>query len=372
MRIPGANLKAQYDPIRDEVIEAFTRLLETTQFVQGPDVKAFEDEFASYCEVKHAIGVANGTEALMLALRAVGVGPDDAVLVPDWTFAATIESVCHVGARPVLVDIDPDTFNISPEGIASALDCFGDRVKAILPVHLYGRPAAMDEILAHADRAGVPVIEDAAQAHGARYKGKRPGGFGRLGCFSFYPTKNLGAAGDGGMITTNDDALATHLRQMCDHGQTGKYEHGFVGFNSRLDSIQAAILRAKLPFLDGWNARRREIARLYGERLASRPEVRLAAPPGDAELVHHLFVVRCERRNELQRHLAAAGIASAIHYPRAVHQQPAFSAYGDDATYPHATRAATEVLALPCYPELTDASVGEVCDAIDAFYTETP
>ncbi len=364
MRIPGADLSAQYAPLREDLLASFARLLDSAQFVLGPDVRAFEDEFAAYCGTKHAIGVANGTDALVLALRATGASPGDHVVVPAFTFAATAEAVCLVGARPVFVDIDPATFTLSVESFEAAVRQHGERLRAVVPVHLYGRPAAMEEIGARASSIGAAVIEDAAQAHGARYHGRRAGSLGNAGCFSFYPTKNLGAAGDGGAVTTDDDDVAQRLRRLRDHGQTGKYEHAVVGYNSRLDSLQAVVLRAKLPHLDAWNARRRAIAARYREGLADIPGVATPVEQEGAELVHHLYVIRSARRDTLQRELTDAGIATSVHYPRALHQQPAFLEFAAGQTFPAAEQAAREVLALPCYPELSDAAVDVVCDAV--------
>lgn len=367
MRIPGADLGAQHAPLREDLLAAFARLLESAQFIQGPDVRAFEEEFAQYCGARHAVGVANGTDALVLALRALDIGPGDRVAVPAFTFAATAEAVCLVGAEPVFVDIDPATCNMAAAGLEAAIREHRTRIRAVLPVHLYGRPAAMDEILALASSVGAAVVEDAAQAHGARYRGRRAGSLGRVACFSFYPTKNLGAAGDGGALTTNDDAVAARLRLLRDHGQTGKYEHAVVGCNSRLDTLQAAILRAKLPHLDAWNARRRAIAARYTAGLDGLAGVTPPAAGAGDELVHHLYVIRSPRRDALQQHLAAAGIATSVHYPRALHQQGAFAAHASGRAFPAAEAAAREVLALPCYPELADAAVDEVCAAIRAF-----
>lgn len=367
MKIPGADLSAQCAPLREDLLAAFSRLLDTAQFIQGPDVGNFEDDFARYCGTRHAVGVANGTDALVLALRALDIGPGDRVAVPAFTFAATAEAVCLVGAEPVFIDIDPATFNMSVVGLEAAIREHRTRLRVVIPVHLYGRPAPMDEILALAGSVGASVVEDAAQAHGARYRGRRAGSLGRLACFSFYPTKNLGAAGDGGALTTSDDAVAGRLRRLRDHGQSGKYEHAVVGCNSRLDTLQAAILRAKLPHLDAWNARRREIAARYAAGLAG---LKTVTTPGDGpgdELVHHLYVIRSTRRDALQQHLAAREIATSIHYPRALHQQAAFAAFASGRGCPAAEAAADQVLALPCYPELGDAAVDQVCAAIRDF-----
>ena len=364
MRIPGADLSGQVAPLRAELLAAFGRLLDTAQFIQGPDVASFEAEFAAYCGVRHVVGVANGTDALVLALRAVEVGPDDLVVVPAFTFAATAEAVCLIGARPVFVDIDPATFNLCPQALAAAAREHGEKLQAVLPVHLYGRPAPMREIAEIACSVGASVVEDAAQAHGARQGGSRAGALGRAACFSFYPTKNLGAGGDGGAVTTDDDEVAARVRLLRDHGQSAKYEHAVVGTNSRLDTLQAVILRAKLPLLDGWNERRRAIAARYADGLAGVPGVTTPAAGAGDELVHHLYVIRCDRRDALQRHLAAAEIATSVHYPRPLHQQPAFAPWGEGRSFPAAEAAAREVLALPCYPELADAAVDHVCATI--------
>lgn len=368
MRVPGADLRAQYAPLRAGLVESFARLLDSGQFVLGPDVAAFEQEFAAYCGAGHAIGVANGTDALVLALRALGVGPGDRVAVPDFTFAATVEAVCLVGARPVLVDVDPATLNLSVAGLAEVVRTQGERLRAVIPVHLYGRPAAIEEIAPLAASVGAAVVEDAAQAHGARRNGKRAGALGRLACFSFYPTKNLGCAGDGGAITTDDEGLAAAVRQLRDHGQSAKYLHATVGYNSRLDTLQAIVLRAKLPHLDAGNERRRQIAELYAELLADIPGVTLPVPPvEEGGHVYHLYVIRCADRDGLHRSLAEAGIATSIHYPRAVHEQPAFREYAEGRSFPIAAAAASEVLALPCYPELDDDAVAVVAHSIRAW-----
>lgn len=368
MRIPGADLRAQNLPLRDQLRAAFERLLDSGAFVLGPDVRAFEEAFAHYCDSQHCVGVANGTDALVLALRALEIGPGDAVVVPAFTFAATAEAVCLVGATPIFVDIDPLSFTLDPAALELVLWHQRTRVKAVLPVHLYGQVAAMDEIVLQSSAIGAAVVEDAAQAHGARYRGRRAGSLGTLACFSFYPTKNLGAAGDGGALTTRDSDLAARLHRLRDHGQSAKYEHAVVGYNSRLDSLQAAILLAKLEHLDDWNARRRAIAARYAAGLADLPWLQLPQVAPECEPVHHLYVVRCADRDGLQGHLAAAGIATSIHYPRALHQQPAFAEYAPaPGSLPQAEAAAREVLALPCYPELADASVDAVCDSVRAW-----
>jgi dTDP-4-amino-4,6-dideoxygalactose transaminase len=364
MRVPAADLRAQHVTLRDELIAAFERVLDSSGFVNGPEVAAFERDFAAYCEVAHALGVANGTDALMLALRALGVGVGDRVAVPAFTFAATAEAVYHVGARPLLVDIDPQTFTLDPEALRRATHAHAN-VRAIIAVHLYGQPAAMDDIRAVASELGAAVIEDAAQAHGARYRGRRTGGLGAIACFSFYPTKNLGALGDAGAVTTNDVQLAARITQLRDHGQDGKYIHSVVGFNSRLDGIQAAALRVKLRYVDRWNARRQALAALYRTGLRDVPGITPPVVAADREHVYHLFVVRCRERDRLRKHLDAVGISTGVHYPLPLHLQAAFADLGHQTgDFPAAEAAAREVLALPLYPELSEEAVAGVCGAV--------
>jgi len=364
MPIPQADLFAQHDGLRSEIDAAIRRVIDTSAFIRGPEVAAFEKEFAAYCELPHVVGVGNGTDALALALRVLDIGPGDAVATVPFTFAATAEAICHVGATPVFVDIEPQTFTIDP----GALERVGrsyPRLRAVIAVHLYGQPAAMDEINAWAERSGALVIEDAAQAHGARYKGKRVGGLGRLGCFSFYPGKNLGALGDAGAVTTHDAPLAERLRLLRDHGQPRKYTHDVVGFNSRLDGLQAAVLRVKLAHLEHWNTRRKSLARLYRNALTGIDGITIPEPAADREHVYHLFVIRCTDRDGLQSHLQAAGISTGIHYPIPLHLQPAFGFMAHRAgDFPVAEECGREVLALPLYPEMSEEAVGQVCVAI--------
>jgi len=373
MRIPAADLRAQHDALHDELLDAFQRVLQSSAFVLGSELHAFEQEFAAYCEVAHARGVANGTDALALALRALGVGAGDSVAVPALTFAGTAEAVCHVGARPLFVDIEPRTLTLDPAGLRDALERHGAPVRAVIPVHLYGQPAAMDEIAAVAHNAGAAIVEDAAQAHGARYRGRRVGGLAALGCFSFYPSKNLGALGDGGAITTDDGELATRVALLRDHGQRQKYVHDIVGFTSRLDGLQAAWLRVKLRRLEQWNARRRALAGLYDRALRDAPGIRLPVTAPEREHVYHLYVIRCHERDALKTHLEACGIAAGLHYPRPLHLQPAFAHLGYRAgDFPAAEAAAREVLALPLYPEMSDAAAAEVSDAVLAWSRHAP
>jgi dTDP-4-amino-4,6-dideoxygalactose transaminase len=373
MRIPAADLRAQHEVLHDELLAAFERVLDSSAFVLGAEVAAFEGEFAAYCEVPHALGVANGTEALALALRAVGVGTGDSVALPAFTFVGTAEAVCHVGARPLFVDVEPQTLTLDPAALADAVRRSAAPVRAIIPVHLYGQVAAMDEIATVAAAAGAAVIEDAAQAHGARYRGRRAGSLTALGGFSFYPSKNLGALGDGGAITTADPGLAARVALLRDHGQRRKYVHDIVGFTSRLDGLQAAWLRVKLRHLDEWNERRRALAQRYDNTLAGVPGVTVPLTATGREHVYHLYVIRCRERDALKRHLDACGIATGVHYPIPLHLQPAFAHLGyRPGDFPVAETAAQEVLALPMYPEMSDAAATHVGDALRAWATRTP
>ncbi|MDQ2784369.1 MAG: DegT/DnrJ/EryC1/StrS family aminotransferase [Chloroflexota bacterium] len=365
--IPIASASAQYATIKDAMDAAVQRVLTSGWFILGAETEAFEREFAAYCGVAHAIGVGNGTDALMLALRALGVGPGDEVITVPMTAAFGAFAITMTGATPVFVDIEAGTANMNPALLERAIT---PRTKAIMPVHLYGQAADLGAIMAIAARHGLPVVEDAAQAHGALYEGQRVGSIGKIGGFSFYPSKNLGAAGDGGAVTTNDAALAETVRMLRNGGQRGKYEHVIQGVNSRLDEMQAAILRVKLAHLDEWNAARRRLAHQYDELLAGSsvtlPEERPgAAPEGH---VWHLFAVRHPRRDALATYLKERGIGTAVHYPTALHLQPAFASLGlGEGAYPVAEQQAREELSLPLYPEMTADEVVFVADAIRAF-----
>jgi dTDP-4-amino-4,6-dideoxygalactose transaminase len=360
-QIPLVDLKAQYHSIKGEIDSVIERVLDHAEFILGEEVSSFEKEFARFCGAQEAVGVASGTEALRLALLACGVGPGDEVITTPFTFIATAEAVSHVGARPVFVDVEPRSLNLDPKQVERALT---KRTKAILPVHLYGRPADMDPLwdIAHAHKLW--LIEDAAQAHGASYKGKRVGTIGHAGCFSFYPGKNLGAYGDAGMLVTNNRDIAERVRLLRDHGRKTKYEHSRVGSNSRLDALQAAILRVKLRKLERWNARRRSLANSYRELLAS---LGLILPPPDSDSftsVYHLFVVRVSSRDSVREALANEGIATGIHYPIPLHLQPAYRSLGyRRGDFPVSEQAANSVLSLPLYPELPKASVLRVVRA---------
>jgi len=365
MPIPVIDLRAQHDGMRADLEAAVRRIVDASAFVGGAEVQSFEAEFAAYCETAHAVAVANGTDALALALRALGVGPGAAVAVPAFTFAATAEAVCHVGARPLFVDVDPRTFLVDPDALRRAVRAAPVPVRAIIPVHLYGHPAPMDEIGAVAAEIDAGIVEDAAQAHGARYHGRRVGALGHLAAFSFYPTKNLGALGDAGAVTAADARLAERVRILRDHGQSAKYVHAVVGYNSRLDGVQAAVLRLKLRRLDEWNSRRRALAALYTEALTGVPGVEVPVTMPQSEHVYHLFVLRCRARDALRAHLDAAGIGTSIHYPVPLHEQPAFAATAlVPEPCPGAAEAARTVLALPLYPELAPAQAQAVAAAV--------
>ncbi|MBA2370164.1 MAG: DegT/DnrJ/EryC1/StrS family aminotransferase [Chloroflexi bacterium] len=364
IQIPLVDLKAQYATIRDEVLPAIEDVLEGMQLTIGPNVRAFDEEFAAFCGTKHSIGVGSGTDALQLVIRALGVTNGDEVITVSHTFFATVEAILYANARPVLVDIDEKTLNISLEAIAAAIT---PRTKVIMPVHLYGRTVDMKPILALARERNIQVIEDACQAHGATLDvGGRAGSTGAAGCFSFYCSKNLGAYGEAGAITTNDDRLAAELRSLREHGQSTRYYHPIVGYNARLDEIQAAILRIKLRRLEGWNARRLAIAKHYDQVLADteiiRPEI-----PDDGRHVFHCYVVRVpgQGRDAFRDALAADGIGTGIHYPVPIHLQEAAHFLGyRKGDLPVTEKVAPEVVSLPMYPELTDAQVETVADAV--------
>jgi dTDP-4-amino-4,6-dideoxygalactose transaminase len=362
--VPFVDLKAQYRSIREEVRAAIDATLEEAHLILGPVVERFERDFAAYLGVRNAVGVGTGLDALRVALEVCGVGADTEVIVPAHTFVATALAVSAAGATPRFVDCRGDTFLIDPDLIESAIT---PRTRAIMPVHLYGQSADMATILALADKYDLAVVEDAAQAHGTRFEGKPCGTLGRAGCFSFYPTKNLGAYGDGGMVVTNDDELAERIRRLCNYGQSSKYVHVEKGGNSRLDSLQAAILGVKLRHLDQWNEARGSVASRYSERLAGSG---VTTPSVDPRSTHayHLYVVRSSRRDELQKHLADHGIQTLIHYPIPIHLQEAYRDLGlGPGSFPVAERLAHEVLSLPMYPELTDAQIDFVVTAVEEF-----
>ena len=361
--IPFVDLKAQYRSIREEVNAAILGVLESAQFTLGSEVAAFEREFAAYCGAAEGVGVNTGTSALHLALLAAGVGPGDEVVTVPFTFVATVSAIHYTGAKPVFVDIDPESFTMDPAALEAAIT---PRTKAVIPVHLYGQPADMDPILDVARRRGLVVIEDACQAHGAEYRGRRAGGMGHMGCFSFYPGKNLGAYGEGGMVVTNDPAYARMIRMLRDWGAEQKYHHVLKGYNFRLESIQAAVLRVKLRHLDDWTEQRRAAAACYDALLDPSLLERPREMPY-ARHVYHVYAIRTAQRAAWQRALGDAGIQTGIHYPTPIHLLPAFADLGHErGEFPHAERAADEVLSLPMFPELTAAQCREVARAIDA------
>ena len=358
--IPFVDLKPQIASLEPALSQAMQRVLARGDFILGADVEAFEQEFAAYCGVAHAVGVDSGLSALELALRALRIGPGDEVITQANTFIATVGAILAVGARPVLVDCDADG-GVDPGAVAAAIT---PRTRAIMPVHLFGRLGDVDGILSIAKRAGVPIIEDACQAHGALLKGKRAGSFGLAAAFSFYPAKNLGAFGDGGMLVTDSTEVAQAVRALRHYGQKAKYEHVVAPLNHRLDTIQAAVLRVKLPHLDGWNARRRERAAAYREQLAHFG-LRLPVGPDDERHVYHLFVVQHPHRDQLRARLTQQGIETGIHYPIPVHRQPVLKDLGYAAgAFPNAERLATESLSLPMYPEMPMEHVERVAAVI--------
>ncbi|HNT05582.1 MAG TPA: DegT/DnrJ/EryC1/StrS family aminotransferase [Anaerolineae bacterium] len=355
------DLKLQYRTLQPEIDEAVRSVLESGWFVLGQSVTAFEAAFARYCSAASAIGVANGTDALQLALMACGIGPGDEVITAPNSATFTALAISAVGARPAFVDIDPATYNLDPQKLADAIT---SSTRAIIPVHLFGQPAPMDQIMELARQRGIQVIEDAAQAHGARYNGRHVGTIGDLGCFSFYPSKNLGAYGDGGLVTSNNPELAERVRMLRHGGQKSRYDHQLLGRNSRLDELQAAILLAKLPHLEQWNERRRHIAALY-TAILSDTELALPFEARGAHHVYHLYVIRTPHRDALQKYLADRGIETAIHYPTPIHLQEAYRWLGlAPGSFPVAESLASQLLSLPIYPELTDSKVRRVAEAI--------
>lgn len=361
LSVPFVDLKAQYQTIQAEVDVAIARVIENTAFVMGIEVAAFEKAFAEYLGARFCIGVNNGTAALHLALMACGIGRDDEVIVPSFTFFATAEAVSALGATPVFIDIDPISYTVTASAIEKAIT---PRTRAIIPVQLYGQPADLDPILRLAEQHNLHVIEDAAQAHGAEYKGKRAGSIGHAGCFSFYPSKNLGAYGEGGAIVTNDEDLATRLRLLRDHGSTSKYAHAIVGYNFRMEEIQAAVLNVKLPHLDRWNNQRRAHAGAYNELLKDSGLV-LPCEMDYAHHVYHVYAVQSDNRDKLQKQLAAAGIQTGVHYPIPIHLQPAYGLLGyTPGDLPATEQLSERVLSLPMFPELSHEQQGYVAAEI--------
>lgn len=376
MHVPLLDLKQQYAAIRDEVMRATEEVYASQHFILGPKVAALESEIAAYCGSAHAVGVSSGTDALLVALMAHGIGPGDGVLTTPYSFFATAGAIVRLGARPVFADIDPETYNLAPQAARAALEGLpaGERrrVAAMVPVHLYGQCADMDPLLALAREHGLAVIEDAAQAIGAEYRRQRAGRLGHCGCFSFFPTKNLGAFGDGGMVVCHDADLAERLRVLRVHGSAPKYYHALVGGNFRLDALQAAILSVKLPHLDAWTRARRENAARYRALFAAAGlETAVGLPAeGPYRHIYNQFVIRVPgRRDALRDFLQAAGVGSEVYYPVPLHRQGCFAGLDYPAgSLPEAERAAAETLALPIYPELTEAQQAYVVETIGAFF----
>lgn len=360
MNIQFLDLKAGHDGLRQEMDEAWQRVLESGWYVLGPELDSFEREFAEYCEALHCVGVGNGLDALYLILRALGIGPGDEVIVPANTFIATWLAVSYTGAKLVAVEPCETTYNIDPDAFSAAIT---SRTKAVIAVHLYGQSADMDRINSIAEKHHLKVIEDAAQAHGARYKGRRAGGLSHAAAFSFYPGKNLGALGDGGAVVTNDRALAERVRLLRNYGSRTKYYHEEKGINSRLDELQAALLRVKLRRLDAWNERRRQIAKQFSAELVN-PNVRLPAVAEWAEHVWHLFVIRCETRDLVRNKLEKLGVGTLIHYPVPPHLQPAYKEY-KDSVLPLTERLAREILSIPIGPFLNTEDANRVVEAVN-------
>jgi len=372
--MPGAftflDLKAQFAAIKDEIMAAVTRVMESQVFILGDEVRSFETEFSEQFEAKHVVSCASGSDALGLALMAAGIVAGDEVITTPFTFVATAGSIARLGAKPVFVDIDPLTFNIDPQGIADAIT---PRTRAIMPVHLFGLPARMEPVVELARRNGLTVIEDAAQAIGARYQNRHVGDIGHFGCFSFFPSKNLGGAGDGGLVTTNDPVLADRLRLLRVHGSKEKYRYEILGVNSRLDALQATILRVKLRHLEDWTEARRAHARRYREFFEDRKLAPfITVPPEPAAEFRHVynqFCIRARNRDALRESLRVRGIPTEVYYPLPLHLQPAFSYLGyRPGQFPHAEAASSEILALPVFPELTESQQLSVVQAIRNFY----
>jgi len=359
--IPMVDLKKQYDALKEEIDAAIKRVIENTSFILGPEVSGFEKEMANYLGVKYAVGVSSGTSALEIALFALGIGQGDEVLTTPFTFIATSEAIVTSGAKPVFVDIDPETYALDVNLLEAKIN---DKTKAILPVHLYGHPAEMDKILALAEKYNLKVIEDCAQALGAEYKGKKVGTIGDVGCLSFFPSKSLGCFGDGGMVVTSNQEIAEKAKMLRQHGSNQRYLHKINGFNSRLDAIQASILRVKLKYLDRWNKRRNEIASLYNELLAEKVIAVHAVKPGMFHCFNY-YTIRVANRDVMQKKLKDHGIASMIYYPVSLHLQETYKGLGySKGDFPEAEKAQQEVLSLPIYPELSHEQIQEVAERV--------
>ena len=367
--VPLLDLRPQFSAIESEVLSVIQRVVSSQKFILGEEVEAFEREMGEYCKSNYAVGCASGSDALLLALMALGIGPGDRVLTTPYTFFATTSAIARLGAVPVFADIEPDHFNVDPDQAAQAIR--SGNIKAVIPVHLFGGCADLDPIIASAEERGIPVIEDAAQSIGSEYKGRRAGSIGAIGCFSFFPSKNLGAFGDAGLCTSNDAALAERLRSLRVHGSRVKYYHDSIGINSRLDALQAAVLRVKLRYLDGWSAARQRNAELYRQLLetAGAP---IAVPRPALYQTRHIynqFVIRCERRDALRESLQQKGVGTEIYYPLPLHLQPCFAYLGyKEGDFPVSERVAKTTLALPVYPELRRDDLEYVADQISKFF----
>ncbi|MCE5219264.1 DegT/DnrJ/EryC1/StrS family aminotransferase [bacterium] len=361
MEVPLMDLKTQYLELRDELLKVVDDALTSMQLFLGPNVQALESEWAEYCGVPHAVGVGNGTEAICLALKALGIGPGDEVITVPWTFIATIEAICHTGAKPVVVDIDPQTYCMDPNCLEDAIT---PQTRAVVPVHIFGHSADIDAIRAVTLPHDVVIVEDAAQAHGATYKGRRTGSLGIAAAFSFYQTKNLGGYGEGGIVTTTCDEVYEKLTLLRNHGHLSKYEHAIIGYNARLDEIQAAMLRVKMKHLDAWNDRRRELSAMYTERLKDLPLVTPYEAPG-VHHVYHLYCIRTKKRDELAAAFQEAHIGHSLHYKAPANTQPACKPYGlDQAKLPVTMALAQETIQLPMHPLLKESEIDYVCDVV--------
>lgn len=361
------DLRRQYQNLKSEFNEAVLKVMESAQFINGPDVKELANEIADYLNVKHAIPCASGTDALQLALMALDIGPEDEVITTPFTFVATAETIALLGAKPVYVDIDEKTYNIDPSRIEAAIT---EQTRAIIPVHLYGQPADMDSIMEIAENHQVPVIEDAAQAVGARYKGKPVCSIGEIGCISFFPSKNLGAYGDAGMVVTKNDILAEKLKMIANHGSKERYHHEILGVNSRLDTVQAAILRIKLKHLDEWNRKRRDIAEYYNHGLQNTDVITPFAAEY-AEHIYHQYTIQSGKRDDLQKYFQEKGIPNAIHYPIPLHLQTAFKQHQKaEGKFPNSEYIAKRVISLPMHPDLTQEEQDYIINSIQEFLNQ--
>ncbi len=370
LKVPVVDMAERFRSVKEEIKEAVLSVFESGQFILGPEVKKFEAEVAEYMDVGHTIGVASGTDALHLALLACGIGAGDEVITSPFTFVATVEAIAYTGATPVLVDILPDSYNLDPKEIEKKIT---KRTKAVIPVHMYGQAAEMETIMALAGEHGLRVIEDAAQAFGAKYKEKKLGGIGDIGCTSFFPTKNLGGAGDGGMVFTNDKEITERIGMLRVHGSKTKYVHELLGFNSRLDALQAAVLRVHLKYIDKWNELRREHAQQYYHLLHGEEGIILPKELSGNEHVYHLYSVRIKEREACQNFLAEKGVSTAIHYPILISEQQAFRHLDyTEKDLPVSSLSSKEVLSLPMYPELRTDQIEYVCECLRAFLKGLP